>query len=312
MDLDETRTLIVLAAEGSVSGAAARLGVSRATVRRRLAALEARVGVPLAGTTEAGVELTLAGEIYAEHAAGPVRELDAAADLALTAGHEPLGCLDVALPVGTAACLGPLFVRGLLATWPALRVRVRSSSHPVGELDDGADAALCMTLPPTGEWVTQSVGQAYTGLYASQRYLDRVGAPETIEALGDHTLLHTISAAMESAGPEVLWPLRAGGHVRVTPQAVSNDMEFIDACVRDGLGITLKPTFAAGELVPLLPELVGDQRTVWGVTTRAGAQLPRVRAAVEAASHILDAASKSGSMRINESRSGSSPRSRSR
>ena len=48
MDLDETRTLLALAEEGSVSGAAERMGVSRATVRRRLAALEARVGVSLA------------------------------------------------------------------------------------------------------------------------------------------------------------------------------------------------------------------------------------------------------------------------
>ena len=139
MDLDETRTLLALAEEGSVSGAAERMGVSRATVRRRLAALEARVGVSLARSTEAGVELTAAGELYARHARAPVRELEAIGQLAERAGQDPAGTLDVALPVGASRRLGPLFVRRLLTAWPDLRVRLRATPDPVQHLSHGAE-----------------------------------------------------------------------------------------------------------------------------------------------------------------------------
>lgn len=43
MDSDELRALIAVAATGSYHAAARRLGVSRSTLRRRVAELEARV-----------------------------------------------------------------------------------------------------------------------------------------------------------------------------------------------------------------------------------------------------------------------------
>jgi DNA-binding transcriptional LysR family regulator len=292
MDLDETRTLLALAEEGSVSGAAERMGVSRATVRRRLAALEARVGVSLARSTEAGVELTAAGELYARHARAPVRELEAIGQLAERAGQDPAGTLDVALPVGASRRLGPLFVRRLLTAWPDLRVRLRATPDPVKHLSHGADAALTLTLPTAGELVVVAIGRITTGLYGSPDYVARMGQPRSLGDLAQHTLLHTILDA--EAAPhtlaqhsEVRWPLRAGGDVSVTPRILSTDNEFIQGCVADGMGIAILPDYAARGLVPLLSDAVGLAATVWGVTTRAGTHLPRVRAGLEVAAQLF-------------------------
>ncbi len=290
MDLDETRTLLALAEEESVTGAAERLGVSRATVRRRLAALEERVGVALARSTESGVQLTAAGLVYARHAVGPVRELDAVAQLAERAGQEPSGYLDVALPVGASGRLGPIFVRRVLERWPRLHVRLRATSDPIAHLAHGADAAISLTLPSTGELVVQSIGRVTLGLYASERYVERCGKPRTLDDLADHTLMHAITDAdaRDLDGLErVAWPLKAGGEVRITPRILSTDAEFIRACVHDGMGIAVLPSYAALPLQRLLPRVIGDASTVWGVTTHAGAQLPRVRAGLEIATQIL-------------------------
>lgn len=292
MDLDETRTLLALAEEGSVSGAAERLGVSRATVRRRLASLEERVGVSLARSTEAGVELTAAGELYARHAAAPVRELEAIAQLAERAGHDPAGILDVALPVGASRRLGPLFVRRLLTRWPDLRMRLRATPDPVKHLDHGADAALTLTLPTAGELVVQAIGRITTGLYGSPDYVARMGKPRSLSDLPQHTLLHTIldaNANMHTLGEQsqVAWPLRDGGDLSVTPRILSTDNEFIQGCVADGMGIAVLPDYTSAGLVRLLPRLVGNANTVWAVTTRAGAQLPRVRAGLEVAAQLF-------------------------
>lgn len=292
MDLDETRTLLALAEEGSVSGAAERLGVSRATVRRRLAALEERVGVSLARSTEAGAELTAAGELYARHAAAPVRELEAIAQLAEQAGQDPAGVLDVALPVGASRRLGPLFARGLLTKWPELRMRMRATPDPVKHLDHGADAALTLTLPTGGELVVQAIGRITAGLYGSPDYVARMGKPRSLGDLAQHTLLHTILDADAtphtlSEQSQVTWPLRDGGDVSVTPRILSNDNEFIQGCVADGMGISILPDYTAEGLVPLLPRLVGNATTVWAVTTHAGAHLPRVRAGIEVAAQLF-------------------------
>lgn len=292
MDLDETRTLLALAEEGSVSGAAERLGVSRATVRRRLAALEERVGVSLARSTEAGVELTAAGEVYARHAAAPVRELEAVAQLAERAGQHPAGILDVALPVGASRRLGPLFVRRLLTAWPELRLRLRATPDPVKHLDYGADAALTLTLPTAGELVVQAVGRITTGLYGSADYVARMGKPRSLSDLAHHTLLHTILDADAdvhtlASQDQATWPLRDGGGVSVSPHILSTDNEFVQGCVADGMGIAVLPDYTAAGLVPLLPRLVGNANTVWAVTTHAGAHLPRVRAGIEVAAELF-------------------------
>jgi DNA-binding transcriptional LysR family regulator len=250
------------------------------------------VGVSLARSTEAGVELTAAGELYARHARAPVRELEAIGQLAERAGQDPAGTLDVALPVGASRRLGPLFVRRLLTAWPDLRVRLRATPDPVKHLSHGADAALTLTLPTAGELVVVAIGRITTGLYGSPDYVARMGQPRSLGDLAQHTLLHTILDA--EAAPhtlaqhsEVRWPLRAGGDVSVTPRIHSTDNEFIQGCVADGMGIAILPDYAARGLVPLLSDAVGLAATVWGVTTRAGTHLPRVRAGLEVAAQLF-------------------------
>jgi DNA-binding transcriptional LysR family regulator len=65
-DLNELKTFRAILAEGSLSAAARRLGVTLAVVSKRLASLEARVGVRLIqrntrslSPTEEGARLTL-------------------------------------------------------------------------------------------------------------------------------------------------------------------------------------------------------------------------------------------------------------
>ncbi|MBK6576181.1 MAG: hypothetical protein IPG17_08290 [Sandaracinaceae bacterium] len=73
----------------------------------------------------------------------------------------------------------------------------------------------------------------------------------------------------------------------VTPRIHSTDNEFIQGCVADGMGIAILPDYAARGLVPLLSDAVGLAATVWGVTTRAGTHLPRVRAGLEVAAQLF-------------------------
>lgn len=291
MDLDETRTLIALDTAGTVSAAAAQLQVSRATVRRRLAALEARVGVPLAISNDEGVVLTPAGALFVREALPHVRELDALADAAACAGREPMGCLDLSITAGAASPLGPRFAASLLERYPALTLRIRASANPLAELDRGADVAFAFKLPEQGEFRTRAVGSIGFGLYASTEYVERFGAPRSVKELREHPCLQTLTIAELSELPGVQtgsWPLRRGGVFEFVPRISSPDGAFIRACVLNGQGIGLLPPADAADLVPLLPRVVGVQQRIWAISTQSALLLPRVAACFEVAGALLD------------------------
>ena len=79
-DLSELETLVVCAAEGSLAAAAGELGISRPAVAKRIASLEAIVGVALLQRDTRGVRLTPAGVALVAHARRMLAERDALMD----------------------------------------------------------------------------------------------------------------------------------------------------------------------------------------------------------------------------------------
>ncbi|MGH8088665.1 MAG: LysR family transcriptional regulator, partial [Stenotrophomonas sp.] len=78
MDIEDLRTFVEVADAGGVSPAARRLGVAKSIVSRRLARLEAALGVQLLARTTRGAALTEAGATFRDHAARACAEMDAA------------------------------------------------------------------------------------------------------------------------------------------------------------------------------------------------------------------------------------------
>src|SRR5262252_9110787 len=83
---------------GSLSGAARELGLSPALISRRLAALEARLGVRLINRTTRTLHLTDEGASYHEVCARVLAEIEEADAAASARTVEPQGALKVALP----------------------------------------------------------------------------------------------------------------------------------------------------------------------------------------------------------------------
>src|SRR4051812_48476783 len=83
---------------GSLSAAARELGLSPALISRRLAALEARLGVRLINRTTRSLHLTVEGAQYYDACSRVLAEIEEA-DATISAGRiEPQGALKVALP----------------------------------------------------------------------------------------------------------------------------------------------------------------------------------------------------------------------
>jgi DNA-binding transcriptional LysR family regulator len=100
---------------------------------------------------------------------------------------------------------------------------------------------------------------------AAPAYLARAGVPITADDLAHHTCLLGFARGER---PATHWPLRDGGKVRVRGRLISNDLRLLVDAARRGLGVALFPALvyeaemAAGELVPVLPDVLGATSVV--------------------------------------------------
>ena len=142
MDLEEFRAFIAVVETGSFLAAATNLNLARATLRRRVDALEARAGVPLLERSARGVVVTEAGSLLASRGRHVLQEASALVASVREIGREPVGVLRCGLPVGLPPhALVPVF--GLIhATYPRLAVHLRHIDDPLTDAIDDLDIQI--------------------------------------------------------------------------------------------------------------------------------------------------------------------------
>ena len=129
-------------AAGSLSAAARDLGVSTAVVSRRLAALEARLGVRLVNRTTRRLALTDEGASYHEACARILGEIEDADAAAAAQRVEPQGLLKVALPASFGhKHIAPL-VPPFAARYPKIQLALSLSDRTVNVIEEGYDLAI--------------------------------------------------------------------------------------------------------------------------------------------------------------------------
>lgn len=243
-----------IAAEGSLSAAGRAMLISPAMISRRLARLEARLGVQLFHRSTRRLALTAAGERFHADVAAILRSIGEAEARVTGAQAEPSGSLRVSAPTS----FGRLHVTPRLGEFLDLHPQVRLEldlSDGYADLFAGRfDLAIriATAVPPSLE--AHRLGGSRRILCASPAYLDRAGVPAGIGALAGHRLL--------AATGQLPWRL-VNGRRRRTVDGVShvrtNSSEVVRELAVAGVGIALRslwdvgPMLADGSLVPLLP-----------------------------------------------------------
>ncbi|KIG11977.1 Transcriptional regulator, LysR family protein [Enhygromyxa salina] len=271
MDLDEVRAFVAVVDSGSFKAASAGIKQPRATLRRRVEALEARVGVPLLERNHAGVSLTNAGSVLVRH--GRQMLSDAGALLGMLRGL-PVAPSKVrlGLPLGTP----PEGLHELCCFFervaPQVQLELRFSEDPARDLLRSVDVALSFYPPPANsELVSQPLIAMREGLRASKGYLRRHGTPRSIAELSSHRLLAWCTPNSDVPA----WPRHSGGQFEITPAVTSSDYQLLRRLAARGSGITLLPDVNLpdldpedAELVPVLADLVGREHYLHVVTTQ--------------------------------------------
>lgn len=225
----------------SFTGAAARLGLAKSLVSRRLAKLEERLGTPLIARTTRRLALTEAGRSFYERARRLIEEAAEAEATAMATAVDLRGRLRLAAPMSFGQIhLAPAVGR-FLADHPAVAIEVDLNDRYVDLVGEGYALAIRIGRLKDSSLVTRRLAPARMVLCASPAYLARRGRPRTPADLADHDcLLYTNRAAGD------LWRFRAGG--RTTAPAIrariaANNGDFLARAAIDGLGIALLPSF---------------------------------------------------------------------
>lgn len=280
------------AKRGTFAAAAQALGTSPSTVAKAVARLEANLGLRLFHRTTRRVTLTPDGELLLERCLKVVEDMDAIHIEASGARSVPCGTLRVDLPI----VYGRKLIVPLLATMAvehhALKLDVRLSDAYVDLVRDGVDLAVRIGVLQDSNLVARQFGSQDWILCASPRYIARCGAPDSIQALGNH---ESVLFRMPSTGLDQSWKFRVGRRdIAIRPQSRCrfSDGESMADVATMGLGIVQLPDYmvyeqiAAGKLVELLPEFRPRSTPIHAVIPANRLVPARVRAVLDVLEHL--------------------------
>jgi len=228
----------------SLSRAAAELRVPRATISRRLARLEQRLGVRLLHRTTRSLSLTDAGETFYRHARMALDSIAQAEESVHRADDAMRGDLRVSVPPMNDESFMEM-VATFAKEHPDVRVHIDFSPRFVDLRRDGYDVVLRATGKLEPGVVARTLGRHELIGVASPSYLAAHGTPKSIKDLKNH---RCITGFARGELPQPTWPT-GRGVVRVDGVFSTNDMRMLTQAAVQGLGIAFVPKIVLGELV---------------------------------------------------------------
>lgn len=255
---DEFAALLALESQGSFVAAARLLQRHPTIISKRLAALEARLGVRLLERSTRHIRLTDAGARLVKRLRLATELMAEAEQEAASGAAEVRGNLRLAVP----AALGRLWLAPILpeflAAHPHLTITVNYSERLVDVIAEGFDVAIRLGELNDSRLIAKRLGDHRRILCASPGYIERYGWPASPTELTNYNCLGFTGLA---SYPE--WKLfSASEQVTVRPQGslVSNDSEALLSAAIAGTGILgagewlFSRALANKELVRVLPD----------------------------------------------------------
>ncbi|WP_405616766.1 LysR family transcriptional regulator [Streptomyces sp. NBC_00076] len=265
MNLRQYEYALAMAEEGSVTAAAARLGVAQPTVSHQVAALEKDLGVRIFTRIPRGVAVTVAGRAFlkeAEIAVGAARRARAAAR---ASGGDLTGELLMVASTGLATNQLAAALGELRRIHPRLHVTLVEEPTPVEmeRLDHlgTVDLVLYHHLAPECGYDVHELGEEpYAVILPPQHPLHRADSVRLEDLAGEGWVRFTRGGLLDEQIGQVL------RRVGLTPSTVARASQIATAVqlVAHGLGVTMVPastvpppyTQLARPLAPALSERV--------------------------------------------------------
>ncbi len=274
-DLNDVLVFLQVVASGTFTAAGRALHLPTSTVSRRVSRLEEQLGVRLLQRTTRKLSLTEAGQLYHERGIALFAELEQTENLLADAQANPRGRVRATAPLEHGISMR--IVAPFIEAHPDVRVDLELTNRSVNIIEEGYDAAICAGPIASLSVVAHKLMDSPFLIVASPSYIERHGAPQSIEDLPEHDCVIFGPTSGSST-----WTLPGDDgpqHVAVHGRIAVNHMAAVRDATIAGLGIALLPEIICcgavgrGELKVLLPGIAPPAVPVW-ITHPAGRFLP--------------------------------------
>ncbi len=284
-ELQDLRVLCSVARRSSFAAAAAELGTSPAHVSKRIAILEAQLGVRLFHRTTRRVHISDDGETVYAWARRILDDLEAMrAEVGASRG-EPAGLLRVSATLR----LGRNHIAPVLSLLrrqhPSLELWLELVDRRVDLISEGFDLDIRVGEVLEPHVIAHRIARGARILCAAPAYLARRTVPKTLAELAQHDCL----LFRDREFPFGVWRLQGPAGletVKVTGPIGSNHSDVALSWALDGHGVIMMSTWdvagriADGALVQLLPHY-RQPAEVWAVSSAKSTHSAKVRVCVE-------------------------------
>ncbi len=269
---------------GSISAAARELNIPRASLSRRLAELENRLGVRLLHRSTRKLKLSSAGKELEVRARHILADVKTAYEAVSRLDAAPRGLLRVSMPPTLEAGDTSDLISTFLDAWPDVEVELKATARYVDLVAEGIDVALRGGRDLDPGLIARILFRNRLIAVATPNFLAKHGGPDTVAELKNYECVRSFT---RGSVPSQTWPLRRGGEIRVHGRLVTNDMGLHLRFASSGRAIAMIPdslvssAILEGRLVPVLEQEIGTEIIASAVYPEKEFLDPKVRAFVD-------------------------------
>jgi LysR family transcriptional regulator AphB len=248
IDLNDMVIFAKVAETGGISAAAKALKVPKSKVSRRLAMLEAALGVRLLERSTRSFNVTESGLLYLQHCQRIVEEANSAQDSIQQLVDMPRGNLRISASIGVGQYLIAPHLSEFMQQYPEIDLDVDLNNRRVDPISEGFDLVIRVGQLNDSNLISKRFGTSQAALYASPDYLKQQGFPKSLADLSTHKTI-----VMSDANPNQQWILEnkkgLQSVVDVRSKLSINDFSCLRTVVKNGGGIGLFPHYFVADLL---------------------------------------------------------------
>ncbi|MFZ4529691.1 MAG: LysR family transcriptional regulator, partial [Undibacterium curvum] len=278
-------TFAEVAARGSLSAAARAEGVAPAMISRRLDALEERLGVKLLQRTTRKIALTNEGSSFLEDCQRILSELEEAESSVAERNASASGVLTISAPAGFGRQHVAPLIPDFLQQHQQLKLTLSLNDRVVDLIGEGVDVAIRIAALSDSSLIGVKLADNKRVVVAAPSYLQRHGAPKTLDELSNHNCL-----AFSADGSQRGWTFRQSGKnvtIKVDGNMVCNDGEVLHDWAISGRGLAWRSMWEvgaeieSGKLVSVLDEYTAPGNDIYAIFAQRRHLPLRIRAFVD-------------------------------
>ena len=287
-DLNDFVWFVKVVDHGGFAAAGRALDQPKSKLSRRIAQLEARLGVRLIQRTTRQFTVTEVGHTFYQHCKAMLVEAEAAEEAVAALQAEPRGMVRITCPVTLLHVhVGPMLAK-FMAHYPGINVQLEATNRRVDLVAEGIDVAIRVRPRPfdDSDLVLRVLADRGHCLVAAPQLIARLGTPGVPSELsawpglsmGEGKQVHKWALS----GPE-----GARAEIHFQPRLITTDMLALREAAMAGVGLVQLPILmvrdqlASGELIKVLEAWEPRREVIHAVYPSRRGLLPSVRTLVD-------------------------------